>query len=63
MNSGHIMLVCTVMLGLTAIPPTLWAAESDQGRTYFLRYCASCHGVEGKGAGTVSRSLMIKQRT
>lgn len=60
MNRGHIILVCTVMLGLTAIPPTLWAAEGDQGRAYFLRYCASCHGVEGKGDGTVSRSLKRK---
>ena len=60
MNRGQIILVCTVMLGLTAIPPTLWAAEGDQGRAYFLRYCASCHGVEGKGNGTVSRSLKIK---
>jgi mono/diheme cytochrome c family protein len=37
-----------------------WAAEGDQGRAYFLRYCASCHGAEGKGNGTVSRSLKIK---
>jgi mono/diheme cytochrome c family protein len=37
-----------------------WAAEADQGRTYFLRYCGSCHGVEGKGDGTVSRSLKVK---
>jgi mono/diheme cytochrome c family protein len=40
--------------------PTAWAGESDQGRAYFLRYCASCHGVEGKGDGTVSRSLKVK---
>ena len=44
--------------GLT--PAVSWAAESDQGRAYFVRYCASCHGVEGKGDGTVSRSLKIK---
>jgi mono/diheme cytochrome c family protein len=37
-----------------------WAAEGDQGRAYFLRYCGSCHGVEGKGDGTVSRSLKVK---
>jgi mono/diheme cytochrome c family protein len=37
-----------------------WAAESDQGRAYYLRYCGSCHGVEGKGDGTVSRSLKVK---
>ena len=37
-----------------------WAAETDQGRMYFLRYCGSCHGVDGKGDGTVSRSLKVK---
>lgn len=60
MNSGQIILVCTVMLRLTTIAATLWAAEADQGRANFLRYCASCHGVEGQGDGTVSRSLKIK---
>ncbi len=34
--------------------------ETDEGRMYFLKYCASCHGVEGKGNGTVSRSLKVK---
>jgi len=37
-----------------------WAAETDQGRVYFLRYCGSCHGVDGKGDGIVSRSLKVK---
>jgi mono/diheme cytochrome c family protein len=48
------------MFGLTTIPPTLWAAEGVQGHAYYLRYCGSCHGVEGKGDGTVSRSLKLK---
>jgi mono/diheme cytochrome c family protein len=37
-----------------------WAAEGDPGRDNFLRYCSSCHGVDGKGDGTVSRSLKLK---
>lgn len=49
-----------IVLGMGIVRPMSWAAEGDQGRAYFLRYCASCHGVEGKGDGTVSRSLKIK---
>jgi mono/diheme cytochrome c family protein len=28
-----------------------------EGRKLFLRYCASCHGLEGKGNGPVAPSL------
>jgi mono/diheme cytochrome c family protein len=49
-----------VVLGMGMGRPMSWAAEGDQGRAYFLRYCASCHDAEGKGNGTVSRSLKIK---
>jgi len=49
-----------MVFGLGLAPAISSAAESDQGRAYFVRYCASCHGVEGKGDGTVSRSLKIK---
>ena len=50
----------TVMFGLVTMPPILWAAEGDQGRAYYFRYCGSCDGVEGKGYLTVSRSLKLK---
>jgi mono/diheme cytochrome c family protein len=49
-----------IVLGMGIVRPMSWAAEGDQGRAYYLRYCASCHGVEGKGDGTVSRSLKVK---
>ena len=49
-----------IVLGMGIVRPMSWAAEGDQGRAYYLRYCGSCHGVEGKGDGTVSRSLKIK---
>ena len=39
---------------------TAWAGEIEQGRAYYLKYCGSCHGVEGKGDGVVSRSLKVK---
>jgi len=49
-----------IVLGIGMVRPMSWAAEGDQGRAYYLRYCGSCHGVEGKGDGTVSRSLKVK---
>lgn len=49
-----------IVLGMGIVRPMSWAAEGDQGRAYYLRYCGSCHGVEGKGDGTVSRSLNVK---
>jgi mono/diheme cytochrome c family protein len=49
-----------IVLGMGIVRPMAWAAEGDQGRAYYLRYCGSCHGVEGKGDGTVSRSLKVK---
>jgi cytochrome c len=49
MNSRYIIAACTAVFGLMTMPPILWAAENDQGRAYYFRYCGSCHGVEGKG--------------
>jgi mono/diheme cytochrome c family protein len=36
------------------------ASEADAGKELFLKYCASCHGVEAKGNGPVSRDLAVK---
>jgi mono/diheme cytochrome c family protein len=60
MNAKFIITACTVILGFEVVRPMSWAAESDQGRAYFLRYCGSCHGADGKGDGPVSRSLKLK---
>lgn len=60
MKRGLIVAACGMVFASAITPAISVAAESDQGRAYFLRYCASCHGVEGKGDGTVSRSLKIK---
>src|SRR5690242_3650798 len=49
-----------IVLDMAIVRPMSWAAEGDQGRAYYLRYCGSCHGLEGKGDGTVSRSLKVK---
>ena len=31
--------------------------EADVGREYFVRYCSSCHGLDGQGNGPVANSL------
>jgi mono/diheme cytochrome c family protein len=60
MESKLIIAACATVWGLAIIQSHSWAAEGDQGRAYYFRYCGSCHGVEGKGDGTVSRSLKVK---
>lgn len=37
-----------------------FAAEANSGREMYLKYCASCHGSDGKGKGVVSRDLKVK---
>jgi mono/diheme cytochrome c family protein len=36
------------------------AVAADAGKDMYRRYCASCHGLEGKGNGTVAAQLKIK---
>jgi len=56
----RLTITAAAILGMGIVRPMSWAAEGGQGRAYYLRYCGSCHGLEGKGDGTVSRSLKIK---
>jgi mono/diheme cytochrome c family protein len=37
-----------------------FAADVDGGKGMYLKYCASCHGITGKGDGPVSRDLKVK---
>ena len=32
-------------------------AEGDVGRSHYVRYCASCHGIDGRGKGPVAKEL------
>ena len=45
------------MLTLVDVCISASAEQSDEGHTYFMRYCASCHGVEADGKGFVARAL------
>lgn len=51
------MLVGGILLGTSLLRMAAFAAEVADGRTYFLRYCASCHGVEADGHGYVAPAL------
>jgi mono/diheme cytochrome c family protein len=33
---------------------------AERGRSHFVRYCASCHGVNGDGAGPVADALVTR---
>jgi mono/diheme cytochrome c family protein len=39
---------------------TLLRAEADQGETFYIQYCSSCHGKDGRGEGSVSPYLKLK---
>lgn len=48
----------TALIFLSASLP-LAADESSLGKQMYLRYCSSCHGKAGKGAGAVAPFLKI----
>jgi mono/diheme cytochrome c family protein len=39
---------------------TLWSAGTDQGEIFYIQYCSSCHGKDGRGDGSVSPYLKLK---
>jgi len=52
--------IASVLLILVAVGAVGTHASADQameGRTYFMRYCASCHGIEADGHGFVAKAL------
>jgi mono/diheme cytochrome c family protein len=64
----NIVLALTLLMGLpvnlanstTKVTVTQAAGlASDLGRNDFVAYCAACHGVGGKGDGTVAEFLTI----
>lgn len=51
--------VIAAMMVLVPLTQSM-AAEVDNGKLLYLRYCASCHGNAGKGDGPLSRELKVK---
>lgn len=53
-------LAVLVLAGLPAVHANSTAPIlSDPGRGDFMTYCAACHGVSGKGDGTIAEFLTI----
>jgi len=52
------LMVCAVA-GVWALAAAASAADAP-GQAVFRRYCASCHGLEGKGDGVVAQYMSAK---
>src|SRR5262245_39643972 len=48
-----------VLLFSIAVGIEIEAAEAKQGKELYMQYCASCHGKDGRGNGSVSPYLKI----
>jgi mono/diheme cytochrome c family protein len=46
-------------LALALIPVSALAQDADQGGALYQWYCASCHGMEGDGAGPMAPVLLV----
>jgi mono/diheme cytochrome c family protein len=60
---GLIWLVCLTLLSQTS--NAIQGAEEDkkriaQGREAYMKYCASCHGIDARGHGLVTPALRKK---
>ena len=55
-----LLLLTSTVLFLCALYSGTAAAQTDAGKQFYLQYCASCHGTDGKGNGPVVRQLKIK---
>jgi mono/diheme cytochrome c family protein len=53
------VLISLAVAGLVVGPRTCRAGESeDADRALFIKYCAACHGEDGKGGGVVGPALV-----
>jgi cytochrome c oxidase cbb3-type subunit 3 len=57
MHSMRIALVLTAAIAMPAVAADLAAARKN-----FVRFCAKCHGAEGKGDGPQAEALDPKPR-
>ncbi len=66
---GTLLLAAVATVILVALPVPLAAQEESEdnvgfavasGRITFQRYCASCHGREGRGDGSVGQYLTVR---
>jgi mono/diheme cytochrome c family protein len=55
-----LLLLTSPVLFLCALCSGVRAGETDAGKQIYRQYCASCHGIDGKGNGAVAKQLKIK---
>ena len=56
-----IMLFTWITVTVLLFAPMLQSFAADNGgKEMYLKYCASCHGAQGRGDGPVSRDLKVK---
>jgi mono/diheme cytochrome c family protein len=59
MKQINICLIASFVAAVTFSAPAFAGGKDDvqDGQKYFMRYCASCHGVNAMGDGPVAKSL------
>jgi mono/diheme cytochrome c family protein len=55
---GSVALAAVLLCGTPTLGANVTTAEA--GKMYYQQYCASCHGVSGKGNGPLAGALKAK---
>ena len=55
-----LLLLTSPVLFLCALCSAARGSETDAGKQMYRQYCASCHGIDGRGNGAVAKQLKIK---
>lgn len=62
-NTIRLVVLCAVVTMLASLAPPSRTAladpavANDRGKRLYMQYCASCHGVDAKGGGSVAPHL------
>jgi len=59
MQRNQLSIIAAIIMMVCFAAPVSAAGKDDvaDGQKYFMRYCASCHGISGMGDGPVAKSL------
>ena len=49
-------LAVAILVNLSA---SAWAQDADMGKSAYQSFCASCHGMDGKGKGLLREQLKV----
>lgn len=59
MTRYYAQIVAMIATSIFSLPASAQAFEEYSGQMTFQRFCASCHGEEGKGDGPVAQGIPI----